>query len=593
MPDPNVFDRSLPSPLAAVAALRCSGEDSVVATNKITRRQEAMYVATGLDDRLRDRMLQGDPPSLVVLGGSAGGGKSALIRTLQRSLPAGTFTQIIEDATHAEAPDQDQTRLLADALDAFRLGVPSHGERILIAANTGLLLRLQRQFHMSGEAGLAELVAYLLSRLGVPAAPRVKPDRTQALDRCVLVVDLDQRPTSGAADRLLQRMLASLDPQAADGILGGAIRCESCQVRQYCAPRTNLELLSDPTIGRALDEAVEQIALLRGRDVAPRQLWDGMAELALGGIAIPPSGDPCDSVAELAASDDKLAVWRGLLPCGPLSGRGATGALTIALSAIDPSYQATAEAHEVIAATGVDPDADAERLLNTLGGDDSSRMAVLTAAEALTLEDRDLLVREVARGLIRAQWLSGHLPLGSPVPPSFLDALLDDHDAAREVINLAGRGLISAFGHTVDGADYLPTEGLSESRSARVLVRVDLAAGQMIDLRGALAQERNPEGSAVVGARPLTARLTIGAAELILDYGLYRLLRSAADGTIAATLDIERYLSLRYAAETLGRRLGNDTTTSLLVLSDSAGAAYRVSQATFRGRSELRIAKVG
>jgi hypothetical protein len=552
-----------------------------------------MYVPTGLDERLRERMLAAGPPSLLVLGGSAGGGKSALIRKLERALPAGTFTRVIEDATHAESPDQDQTRTLAEALDGFRSGVPASGERILIAANTGLLLRLERLFRASGERGLAELVSFLLHRLGVPAAPVVSAERSTELESAVLVVDLDQRPTSGASDRLLRRMLASLDPDDPGGVLAGAARCRTCNVRQFCAPRTNLKLLADAPVGAALDEAVEQIALLRGRDIAPRQLWDGVAELALGGITPPASGDPCDTIADLAAEDNKAAVWRSLLPCGPLSGQGATTALCRELGDLDPGYQPTLEAHNIIAAAGVDPADDAEQLLSALQRSESERPAVTTAAEALRSEDREFPQKEVARGLIRAHWLAGRLPLGSPVPQHFFSALQPDGDeAARKVIDLVGNGLVRAFGHHAEGADYLPTDGLAESLSSRVLAKADISSDR-IDLRLALPLERNPEGSEIVGMRPLAGRLQIGEAELVLDFGLFILLEAAASGAIATSVDIERYHSLRHAAEMLGRHLASNRNTPLLVVTDGTATAYKVITARFRDREDLRVTKVG
>lgn len=594
MQDHHAFDRQLPSPLEAVMALRCSGADSVVATGKTTAGQKAMYVPTGLDERLRDRMLQSDPPSLVILGGSAGGGKSALIRRLQDSLASGTFTKVIEDATHAEAPDQDQASTLAEALSGFRSGVPPHGERILIAANTGLLLRLEQQFRTAQETGLAELVAFALYKLGVPAAPHVADARFTQLEASVLVVDLDQRPTSGADDRLLRSMLSKLDPDDPDGVLAGAARCRTCTVRHYCAPRTNLELLSDPAIARVLDEAVEHIAVLRGKDLPPRQLWDGVAELALGGVTPPASGDPCDAIAAIAAIDDKVAVWRSLLPGGPVSGRRATTVLCRELAELDPSYQPTVEAHNLIAATGVDPDADAERLLSTIGGNEPARPAVATAAHAVHEADEDLPKREVARGLIRAAWLAGYLPLRSSVPAHFYGALRSgDHDSAVKVIELVGQGLVRAFGYHAEGTDYLPTEGLAELRSTRVLAKVDLTDGQLIDLLESRPSERNPQGSTMVDARPLTGRLRIGQAELVLDYSLFRLLQAAAEGTVATTIDIERYHSLRHAAATLGRTLANDQGTALLVLSDSASVAYRVGTVRIRNKTDLQIKKVG
>ncbi|XVQ11395.1 hypothetical protein ACQP1W_02115 [Spirillospora sp. CA-255316] len=584
------FDRSLPSPLEAIAALRSAGEDSVVASKTITSRQQAMYIPTGLDDRLARRMREPDAPALLLLSGSAGGGKSALIRMLERAVPRDTFTAVVEDATHAEAPDEDQTRFLADVLAGFDGGVPGPGVRILLAANTGLLLRLERMFKRSGRPALAELVSFALHRLGVPAAPPVPAARAQELQGAVLVVDLDQRPTSGSEDRLLRRMLPVLDPDAPRGVLAGAERCRTCQVRAFCAPRTNLELLADPGIGAVLDEAVEQVALRHGRDVRPRQLWDALGTLALGSLDVPPDADPCDGVAEIAARGDLDAVWRSLLPNGAFSAPTANP-LCSELAALDPAFAPSLEGHDIIASAGVDPEDDARSLVGMLGGTASEREAVLTAAEALRSRQVGGGTAAVARGLARAAWLAGKLPLQAGIPDEFASALRGDEGSTDEVIGVAAQGIVRSFGRFVEGNYYLPTESLAERRDCRVLVRVEL--DDFLDWGPSVPEAANPQGSEVVGLRPLTARLLIGDATMLLDLPLYELLERAASGTSAASIDIERFHSLRHAVETLGRTMAGERDAPLLVVRDGGREAYRAKTGLRRGRQEFRITKVG
>ncbi|MGV9534315.1 hypothetical protein ACWEU6_16985 [Streptosporangium sandarakinum] len=577
------FDRSLPSPLAGLAALRSSGEDSVVATNRLSSRQKAMYVATDLDKELASRITCSADLRLVLLTGSAGGGKSALIRQLQRRLPQGTLTRVVEDATHADSPSQSQTERLAGVLAGFGQGVPLAGDLTVIAANTGLLLELYREFSERSQDSLAEVVAYALHTLGVPGARTLAAERKKELSTAVLVIDLDQRPTSGGEGRLFRSMLTALHPDSPQGVLAGAERCRTCTVKAWCAPRTNAELLADPQIGTVLDEAVEQVAMRRGRDMAPRQLWDGISELALGGIST--EGDPCDTIARIAAQQDTRSVWQALLPNGAFI--RPQGPLARGLAELDPSYRASDEAHTVIASTGISP-ADDRRLLESLlgsAGDDGARHAVATAASAL---ERD--AGKAARGLVRAHWLVGRLPLGVVVPEEFTAAVALQEEAVERVIEVVCEGLVQAFGWKAERKSYLPTESLGESREARVLVHVDLE--DHVDLLEQRVQMLNPEGSGVVGRRPLAARLKIGRSTVDLDLPLYQLLQVAVGGSLPATVDIERFHALRYAAERLGRAAADDLDRPLLITDDVRGTAFLVSPQQRRGQERLKIEKV-
>jgi hypothetical protein len=584
------FDQSLPSPLRTLVALRSSGEESVVATSTISETQEAMYVATSLEERLAAVMASPEAPSLLLLSGSAGGGKSALIRKLERTVPESTFSHVIEDATHAEAPNGNQMKTLAESLSGFRDGVPSAGQRILLAANTGLLLRMERSFQKSGEANLAELVAYALHCLGVTALAPMSNEREAELQRSVLVVDLDQRPTSGSNERLLVSMLAVLDPDSPKGIFKGAARCRTCKVRAYCAPRTNLELLSDPLTGAIIDDAVEQVAMRRGRDIPPRLLWDGLAELALGGIEVPDGADPCEAIVAMAAADDHDAVWSALLSNGALAS-GGTSQLCQELSPLDPTYQPDLEAHDIIATAGVDPEGDYQLLITLLAPPATARHAVRTAAQALRKERNPGDAAYMSRGLVRASWLAGKLPIASGISPDFIGALHDDTEAVERVLHTVSNGLVRAFGRHAEGSDYLPTENLAETRRARVLVKVEVVGE--LDLEPPLPLQVNPRGSEIVGVRPLSARLKISSTALNLDLALFELLEKASEGSLAASLDIERFHALRHAVEILGRSAADNPDLPLLIERFGDNSIYRASMVPWRGERKLRIAKVG
>ncbi|MFI5845623.1 hypothetical protein ACIA8K_38555 [Catenuloplanes sp. NPDC051500] len=575
------FDRDLPSPLAALAALRTSGEDSVIATNTISDRQRAMYVSTEVDENLARFIQQNSNLRLVVLSGSAGCGKSALIRNLQAAVPPGTFSQVIEDATHADSPSEDQTRTLTQAFTGFRNGVPGQGNLLLIAANTGLLLEFQMKLRERGETGVADLVAYVLGVLGVPAAPHVPEARAHDLNDHVLVIDLDQRPTSGGEGKLLMRMLQTFDPSHPGTVMSDTRRCGTCQVQQWCAPRTNAELLADPAVGRTIDQALEQIAYLRGRDIAPRQLWDCLAELALG--SIDSASDPCESVAAAAAAQDYTAVWAGLLPNGAFL--SPSGDLATELAGLDPSFRPAEKVHEVMASAGVFPDDDARAVTQLLGAKAGQRLAVETAAAALLSPD---LPR--ARALVRCHWLAGALPPLSPVPAYLTNALISEPgDDIDRVLDVVAAGLVYSFGSSAEGSSYLPTESLAETRDARVLVRVDL--DEHLNILPPRPLVANPAGSDIVGLRPLSGRLQIGRTFIEFDLPLFLLLQKAESGTLPSTVDIERFHSLRYAAERLGRTSAEDDTLPLLITDETRGT-FRITVVKRRGNEQFKIVKV-
>src|SRR5207249_3567346 len=89
------FDRSLPSPIADVLELRASSRDSVVVPGELTPVQQRMRVKSGIGDAILAAVRGDDPPALVLISGSAGGGKSLEISALA-AVAAGEFECVIE-----------------------------------------------------------------------------------------------------------------------------------------------------------------------------------------------------------------------------------------------------------------------------------------------------------------------------------------------------------------------------------------------------------------------------------------------------------------------------------------------------------------
>src|SRR5947207_2027930 len=104
------FDRTTPSPIAAIQSMLSSAAESVAVAGKLTPRQVRIAINDGVADRILERVEQGGL-DLIVISGSAGDGKSFILGSiLARSTnPWKAHPQrVIEDATHSERPDQLQ-----------------------------------------------------------------------------------------------------------------------------------------------------------------------------------------------------------------------------------------------------------------------------------------------------------------------------------------------------------------------------------------------------------------------------------------------------------------------------------------------------
>src|SRR5436309_14522327 len=101
------FDTSRPSPIAIVRQFFSRGQQSVVTAEGMSPSQGQAYIESELDQRLVALLTQDQPPHLVLVSGSAGFGKSALIARIESHHP-GLFEDVVHDATHAHSPSETQ-----------------------------------------------------------------------------------------------------------------------------------------------------------------------------------------------------------------------------------------------------------------------------------------------------------------------------------------------------------------------------------------------------------------------------------------------------------------------------------------------------
>ena len=582
------FDRAKPSPLAILRDLRSLAGEAVVGDG-LTDVQRRMYQPGDLERRLIDAVTGDHAPDLVVIAGSAGGGKSAIIQHVLDAA-GGSFGEYIADATHSEAPNESQIDRLAKFFAPFADGSERPGGPTrLIAMNTGMVLQFFKGIpEKNDQQSFRALEQYMKARLRVPLAHGEEYPPWMAA--AVLVLNLDHRPTAGEPGDIFDLILQRLEPTSEAGVLNGSNRCETCQIISWCFPRANAEVISRLPARAVLNKAAGDVALHRGRNLPPRALWDFAARLALGGLNLDHK-DPCDQIAEIAGSADVEALLRGLATGSALD---ETSGLAPEFVAVEPTFQPSGAYHDIVASASLDVDADAAVMSDCLVGEAGVPAAVEAAAAAIA-EGR---VAVQGRQLARIVWLGGTVGAGGAVPELFAKALVAQRHLDRDkpvpeesvgAVEYVARGLASGFGVTSRHETFFPTDdGGSPTRRTDVYVKADLMRNRMLWLseEGDPVVAANPNGAAVVGYRPLTLamRLAIGSdqrnQELTQSFDvnlpLWQLLGRAIEGTVPSSVDKERFLGLRRAMEAVGQLAGRDKQLPFLVHQRSNGKRFRL-----------------
>jgi hypothetical protein len=582
-----VFDRALPSPIRFVLELRSSAEGSVVSAGGASAAQRAIYLRSSLEDRLIEHLRGDDRREMVIVTGSAGGGKSAAIDLLLREGVVDR-ADVVEDATHAESPREDQVDRLSVFFAPFadgtaaRAGAPPK----VIALNTGMAIRF---FDQARDRGFSELERLFKARVGLGPTSHVP-----ALDARVLVLNLDERPTTGGEGSLFRRMLAAFDPALPDGVLRGAERCRTCAVRSYCFVRTNAAIVSSTAATESLDGLVKQVALERGRDLPPRALWDLATDLVTGGEPFAQS-DPCDRIAELAAADDSPAVWRRLV-CNSLftTGHDAPsrfGTLAIQMRMHDPSLLPTRDAHHILASAGVQPEDDARRLSEWFAVPTAE--AVTTAAAALASVEG--IQPSPGRGLVRASYIAGSIKAIDDLESEFAAALAEyaeyvpgagNFPALTHLRDLAARGLVRGFGAVARGEDFLPADTRATSRDVRLFVHADLRDHAVLDVDPDPVLQADPLGAWILSYRPLRIVLLVRRAHHVpVTLPAFRLLAALARGVAHAGTEAERFEAMRRVIE----RAAPSGTDAALLIALADGERFKLARRPVLGGRVVRV----
>jgi hypothetical protein len=542
------FDRSMESPIARIRDLQARAPGSVVTEAGMSALQEEAYVHSKAEDRLLELVGSDNAPDLLVISGSAGSGKSALIDRLLGAHPD-LFEFVIQDATHSNSPSETQADVLRDFFEPFKDGVAGPpGRPRLIAANIGLVLAFFAALHeVDSQHEFRELEAILKHQLGVgnEEPPEVLWNST--------VINLDLRPTAGRGG-LLREMLMLADFRNPEGVVGGAPRCDSCKVRQWCPVRTNAILVGGASV--AIDQIVSQAAVERGRHDSPRELWDLVSRLVCGDDPFDDEEDPCDSVAAAVDREDRRWVWEHLLPQKLFDTGGDLGAR---IHELDPSLRPGYRAHRTLASAGVEPVKDAAVVV-AMGPGEAEALQI--AAEYLEGGNRG-----VGRALVAAKYLmdSEGWTVGDETSRRFGDLLAEydefgesggyDYPALDELRFLLERAIGCSFGVLVNGKPYVSVKAYDPRDPSLVFVSAELRHEEGIyEVPRDPARTRDTVGAYLAGHRPLAVTVVLGGMEVAITLPVFRLLVAAARGTLASTADLERFYGLRRAVESLSRK---------------------------------------
>ena len=589
------FEISKPSPIGVVRGFLARGQEAVVA-NRMTDKQDHAYIESELDDRLSALLSSQEAPDLLVISGSAGFGKSALIASAESRHP-GLLENIVRDATHSDSPSESQADALGRFFEPFADGQPppTGGTRV-IAANTGMLIQFFHQLDKRGITRFASLEAVIKFRLGLRASDEGIP----AIPWKVVVLNLDLRPTAGPGG-LVAGIIKRLDFSNPVGVLGEDPRCATCQVRDYCPVRTNSLLAASGA--EAIDILIEQSAVERGRQVGPRQIYDLAARLLTGDDAFDGYEDPCFAVAAAAERDDRAWVWEHLLPRVLFSVEGELGER---ISALDPSLRPSSQAHDLLSTAGLNPGRDSERIseLDPGGAEAIESVARYVRGGLATTTERGLL----GRALVAASFLQRprEWEIRNQVAQEFAVILdtynrwsqdpagVDDVGELQRLMHRAEQALARTFGVVDGGQPYLPVHSYDPRDQSRIFVAGNLTFDEhsfhlVLDPQRA----RDPQGAELAGHVPLSLTVQLGGVELALSLPVYQLIAGAAERTLASTSDLERSYALRHAVEALARR-ASEAATRLMIEQPLTDRHYLVTKVPglLRGQEMFSVQEV-
>jgi serine/threonine protein kinase len=605
--------------------LRPSGLVSVVTdtTGRVPHQElqdflrDRMQVSDLLEDWLFDELVaaatrDSSTPTLFVLAGNAGDGKSHLIFRLLRRRLAGrpevlARIRAIADATHALNPGDSQIDRLADFFAPFADDASTIDTRIhLIAMNTGMVIRF---FENPSGASYRQLYLELQRQLGLR-----RIEATSSPWR-VEVVNLDLRdllaPGPNNTPSFAERMLDRLDPKSDRAIPGPKwATCESCSAFGLCPVAFNLQALREEQPRRALLRILRRTALDVDVHLSPRNLWGFLYRLITGGTErydVPGRGSDdggCDIVR--AQVDAGAGEWLlGGQFTELLFGQGdAAGAPWSSLARHDPAFSSAPEIDHLHTRLAVRTELDnaPEIVAEQLGGTGRVLAGLHLDALASLLPDtrkhpsfkgrrRDAAVRRqvLFHSATFDAWAASD---GGSDFEQVLAAYGEySHGrkdirnlslATREQVKLLGelvqKVCLHGNGRFVDGTAYLRVSQPNVRARSELLVKAE--RGALEDLFSVLkivAPDIHTVAHAdrevllgLLGYRPTHVMLDVLGVRLAVDLELYDFLLRVNEGQKPSVRDLARFQALLFVGERVGNALAASRQTKELFLWDGA-----------------------
>ena len=563
-----------------------------------------------LQDALRTRLQVNDPledwletevrlcataanprPTLFVLAGNAGDGKSHLLTRLLRGRFAGhpevlARINAIADATHSMSPSESQQDRLRAFFEPFAANTTSDDTRVhLIAMNTGMVIRF-----FESQPRLAGLYQVLQRQLGLVRSTSGATDPWR-----VEVINLDLRsllsPREGRPS-FLDAMLNTLDPANAAGITAGKWpACKSCSAFSLCPVAFNLRSLKLPEPRRALTALRERAALDAEVHLSPRNLWAFLYRAITGGRErfdeSSQNGEraraPCDVIRSRAASGSDDWLLSGHFTETLFQSRKA-GPVWNALAELDPAYSSSPELDYLHTRLSVKTELDNDPAeVALLGGEGHTLaglaldvlMSRLPPTQELRGRRRDAAVRRRVffHEGTQLEWAAHDGPM------DYLDLLsayrarssTDDLSTLSELFQkqlLRLRELVqgvfqSGHGRQYKGHRYLrvsqpnvrrPSELLVrlEARSLEPIFRVQQIVVPDLHIRAHLGREAL---LSLLGYTPTQITLDVLGVRLTVDLTLYRFLQRVSEGLKPSQRDLGQFQALSFVGDRIGNRL--------------------------------------
>lgn len=520
------------------------GQAGVVVGGHIDRnplRQE-LYVPTKEDELLRSFFVDDyeEDGKLMILTGSAGDGKTALLSRAFVSARDEGISSLTEDCIHLDATEATNkhgtyTEDLTTFLDRAQKDLETEsGPRKGLAINLGLAIDFfERQERHEDYPRIWK------------ALDAIREGRTPG-DKDVVVIDLGNRETfdrdpEDLGRGLLSEILEKFNATDPDSPLHKVYReeMETCPAGEDCLLRYNVEQLADEKVRRNLGRILAGSSLIQGSYLNPRAILDLITSILLPPdlreIAVEGSGCPVGRALEDGAHPKPSAVfWNSVFkqvtPRGPKN-RGF----------LDPASV---------------PSRDEDlNILSWTPNPAPIRQKLGKLAARKGFETSDLI-----RTYLRKQYLIGEHDADIAIDWSWfkefagaLKYLNLDREIAEEKQDLgekAGdvtetvRGALRGWAGSTDGGDFVEFVDGIQSRDHRMLSRWGNPRVEMDESRRLTRRESRP-GQIWVVLRRQNPTMTDSPVKVPLTFELYVLMKRIQRGYNPNAVDVERSEGLR------------------------------------------------